>query len=246
MLPAMLAVAFEGCACRAAFHAGVAATLAERGLPIAMAAGASSGSLIAAAFAAGRAAELPAVWTALGGRSIVSFRRALWNRSVFDMSHLVRTALTQALGPTADLRGRPVEALVTATRLSRLQPLVFSTRDEPDMIPPLLASCFFPLLYGRPVRHGGHWLVDGGLTDNLPLAPLAERGADEILAVVSRPSGRSPKTPWQRGWLPSATGARVHVIHPARPLALRSWDFDRDGIARAIDDGREAVHRFLG
>ena len=242
----MLAVAFEGCACRAAFHAGVAATLAERGLPIALAAGASSGSLIATAFAAGRAADLPAVWRALAGRSIVSFRRALWNRSLFDMSHLVRTALAEALGPVADLRAQPVEALVTATRLSDLQTIVFSTRHEPDMTMPLMASCYFPLLYGRPVRHAGSWLVDGGLSDNLPLESLAARGAGEIVAVVSRATGLSAKTPWRRRWQPRVAGARVHVICPPRPLKLASWSFDRDDIERAIDDGREAARRFLG
>lgn len=122
----MLAIAFEGCACRAAFHAGVAAAVAERGLPIALTAGASSGSLIAVGLAAGRGAELPAIWRALAGRSIVSLERLFHNRSPFDMSHLVRTTLEATLGGrTADLRARPVEALVTATRLRDLRRVVF-------------------------------------------------------------------------------------------------------------------------
>src|SRR6202012_3640698 len=98
MLPAMLAVAFEGCACRAAFHAGVAAALSERALPIALTAGASSGSLIAGGLAAGRGPALPSIWRGPAGRSIVSFRRALANRSPFDMSHLVRTTLEATFG----------------------------------------------------------------------------------------------------------------------------------------------------
>src|SRR5437879_526024 len=142
----MLAVAFEGCACRAAFHAGVAAALSERALPIALTAGASSGSLIAVGLAADRGAELPAIWRALGGRSIISWRRLAQNRSPFDMSHLVRTTLEATLGGArADLRAHRVEALVTAARLRDLRRVVFSTRDEPDMLPPLLGSCFFPL-----------------------------------------------------------------------------------------------------
>jgi NTE family protein len=246
----MLAIAFEGCACRAAFHAGVAAALAERELPIALTAGASSGSLIAVGLAAGRGAELPAVWRALAGRSIVSLRRLVHNRSPFDMSHLVRTTLEATLGgPTADLRAHPVEALVTATRLRTLERVVFSTRDEPDMLPPLLASCFFPVLYGRTVRIRGQLLVDGGLVDNLPLEPLVERGARELVAVTARADGTALKTPWRKRWRPSvdpASGARVHVIHPRAPLAIKSWDFSPDAIARAIDDGYDAARRFLG
>lgn len=241
----MLALAFEGCACRAAFHAGVAAALDERALPVALTAGASSGSLIAVAVAAGRARELPSLWRALGGRSIVSWRRALHNRSPFDMSHLVRSTLHAALGPTADLRHRPVEALVTATRLRDLGRVVFSTRDEPDMVAPLLGSCFFPILYGRTIRVRGQLLVDGGLVDNLPLEALAARGARDIIAVVTRPDGTALKTPWRRGWRPRVDGARVHVIHPRAPLAIRSWDFSRDAIERAIDAGYAAGRDFV-
>lgn len=246
---AVLALAFEGCACRAAFHAGVAAALADGAArlgPVALTAGASSGSLIAVGVAAGRAASLPAIWRALAGRSIVSWRRLVHNRSPFDMSHLVRSALVDALGASADLRAAPVEALVTATRLVGLRRVVFSTRDEPDMLPPLLGSCFFPLLYGRPVRVRGQLLVDGGLVDNLPLEALAERGAREIIAVTTRADGTALKTPWQKSWRPAAPGARVHVIHPRAPLAIRSWDFSRDAIERAIDAGYDAARRFLG
>jgi len=246
----MLAIAFAGCACRAAFHAGVAAALAERDLPIALTAGASSGSLIAVGLAAGRGAELPAIWRALAGRSIVSLKRLVHNRSPFDMSHLVRTTLEAALGgPTADLRAHRVEALVTATRLRNLQRVVFSTRHEPDMLPPLLASCFFPVLYGRTVRVRGQLLVDGGLADNLPLEALVERGARELIAVTARADGTALKTPWRKRWRPAvdpASGARVHVIHPRAPLAIGSWDFSPDAIARAIDDGYDAARRFLG
>ncbi len=235
----MLAVAFEGCACRAAFHAGVAAALAESGLPIRLAAGASSGSLIATSFAAGNTADLPAIWRGLGGRSLVSFRRMLWNRSIFDMSHIVRRTLEGVLAGR-DLRGAPVEALVTATRLPDLRRIVYSSRREPEMIDPLLGSCFFPVFYGRPVRVRGDWLVDGGLTDNLPIEALVESGATEIIAVVTATDGTALKNPRRGRLRPAAFAPRavpVHVIHPSTPLAIKSWDFDPDRLARALDDG---------
>ena len=84
-----IAVVFEGCACRAAFAAGVGAALATAGVEIALAVGASSGAIIASGFAAGLGAELPALWAQLGGRSIVSWRRLVHNRSPFDMSTMV-------------------------------------------------------------------------------------------------------------------------------------------------------------
>jgi NTE family protein len=164
----MLGIAFEGCACRAAFHAGVPAAFAESRLDVGVTAGTSSGSLCAAALAAGRAADLPNLWRALADRSIISFRRAAWNRSPFDMSHLVRHALEDALG-AIDLRDRPIEALVVATRLRDWSALVFSSRIEPTMLEPILGSCFLPPFYGRAIRVRGDVLVDGGLVDNLPI-----------------------------------------------------------------------------
>jgi NTE family protein len=241
----MLAIAFEGCACRAAFHAGVAAGLAEGGLAFPLAAGASSGSLCAAGVAAGRSAELPSVFASLAGRSIVSLRRILANRSPFDMSHLVRTTLRERLGDL-DLRSAPGEALVTATRLPDLRTLLYSSREEPDLLLPLLGSCFVPVLYGRTVRHRGALLVDGGLTDNLPIAPLVARGADEVIAVVARADGTAMKRPGRARWRPAAKGARVHVVAPARELEIRAWDFEPSRVARAVDAGYAAARTFLG
>jgi NTE family protein len=241
----MEAIVFEGCACRAAFHAGVAAALVESGVALSLAAGASSGSICAAAVAAGRAAELPERFRALGGRSIVSLRRALWNRSVFDMSHLVRGSLREAFG-ALDLRAGPGEAVIAATRARDFAPRLFSSREEPDLLAPILGSCFVPVLYGRPVRVRGEWLIDGGFTNNLPLEPLVARGARDVIAVVTSHEGVALKSPRRTRWRPVAHGARVHVIHPRRPLAVRSWDLDRDRMARAIDEGYARGREFAG
>jgi predicted acylesterase/phospholipase RssA len=92
----------------------------------------------------------------------------------------------------------------------------------------------------------GELLIDGGLRDNLPLAPLTERGADEVIAVVTSPDGVAVKHPLRPRWRPAAHPARVHVIHPRSQLALRSWDFDRDRVARAIDEGFAVGRQFAG
>jgi NTE family protein len=241
----MIGVAFEGCACKAAFHAGVAAALDEARLPIALTAGASSGSLVAVGLASGRGSELPKLWRALAGRSVVSLRRLLWNRSIFDMSHIVRSAIIASFG-AVDLREHPVEALVVATRLRDWRPVVFSSRTEPAMLEPILGSCFVPVMYGRPVRVRGDWLLDGGLTDNLPIETLAERGADEIVAVIASHRGTALKSVLRPRWRPAAPGRRLHVIHPERPLAIGSWDFSADAMNRAIDHGYELGRRLVG
>jgi predicted acylesterase/phospholipase RssA len=241
----VIGVAFEGCACRAAFHAGVTVALLEGGTPIALCAGASSGALSAVAIAAGRGHELPDLWRRLAGRSIVSLRRLLWNRSPFDMSHLVRSTVVDELG-AVDLRDRPIEALIVATRLRNLRPVVYSSHAEQALLDPLLGSCFFPILYGRPVRVRGEWLLDGGFSDNLPIEILVERGADEVIAVVASHRGTVLKSPLRPRWRPQARGAVVHVVHPRRPLEIGSWDFRLDRILRAVDEGYRCGRDFVG
>jgi NTE family protein len=223
----------------------VAAALAEGKLAPDVTAGASSGSLCAAGVAAGRGAELPAIWRSLAGKRIWSLRRIFWNRSIFDMSFLVRSALEAALGGV-DLRRNQVEALAVATRVRDLKSVVFSSREETDFVMPLLGSSFFPVFYGRAIRVRGELLLDGGLTDNLPVERLVSRGCDEVIAVVTQPDGTALKRPGRRGWRPQAVGARVHVIHPQRPLEIGSWDLDGDRMQRALDEGRAAGRAFLG
>lgn len=240
-----LAVVFEGCACRSAFAAGVGAGLAAAGLPIALTAGASSGSIIAAALAAGLGDELPELWARVAGRSLVSWRRLLHNRSPFDMSTIVRDALRGALG-AGDLRQRPTEALCTVTRVRDRATLVLSSRDEPDFVHAVLGSCFFPVLYGRTIRVRGALVVDGGATDNLPVRAVAARGATTILAVVPAADGTCRPRPFAAR-VPAAAlapaGVRVVTVHPRTPLALGSWDFDRARTEAAIAAGREAADR---
>ena len=243
----MLGVVFEGCACRAAFHAGVAEALVTAGLPIGITAGASSGAIIAAAVAAGQGAALTDLWQRTSGRSIVSWRRAAHNRSIFDMSTIVRDALRESLG-AGDLRTAPLEALCTVTRLRDMQTLVRSSRDELDFVNAVLGSCFFPVIYGRTIRVDGSVVVDGGISDNLPVRALVERGATTVLAVVPAYDGTAllrPLKPRARPETLSSEGVRVVTIKPSRPLAVRAWDLDRDRVKAAIAEGREAGLRAL-
>ena len=241
----MIGIVFEGCACRAAFHAGVAEALVAAGVPIGITAGASSGSIIAAAMAAGHGAGMADLWERTSGRSIVSWRRALHNRSPFDMSTIVRDALRESLGD-GDLRAAPLEALCTVTRRHDLRSLVRSSRDEADFVTAVLGSCFFPVLYGRSVRLDGAIVIDGGVTDNLPVEALASRGAKDILAVTVRPDGMAFKSPRRTRWKPRCDGARVHVIHPREELPLKSWDFDPDRLERALEEGYARGREFTG
>ncbi|MEZ4404815.1 MAG: patatin-like phospholipase family protein [Kofleriaceae bacterium] len=243
----MLGLVFEGCANRAAFGCGVAAELVGAGLDLGVVAGASSGSIVAAGLAAGLGAELPRWWRGVAGRSIVSWRQAWRNRSPFAMSTLVGDAVRAALGD-GDLRRAPVEALCTVTRLSGFRTEVRSSRTEVDFVPAVLGSCFVPVLYGRVVRLDGRVVIDGGATDNLPIAAAVARGARTIIAVVPAADGTArPRVfgPRRHPTQLAPPGVRVVTVHPPAPLAIRPWTLDGAAIDAAVAAGRVAAVRAL-
>ncbi len=53
---------------------------------------------------------------------------------------------------------------------------------EGPLIPAMLATSAFPLIFG-PVYHQGHWLVDGGVVNNLPVDVARLLGADRVIGV---------------------------------------------------------------
>jgi NTE family protein len=54
--------------------------------------------------------------------------------------------------------------------------------SEGPLIPAMLATSAFPIVFG-PVYHQGHWLVDGGVLNNLPFDIVRQLGADRVVGV---------------------------------------------------------------
>jgi NTE family protein len=232
----------------------VVAALDSAGIQFPIAAGSSSGSLSAAAVAAGKAADLPDLWRGIAGRSVFSLRRLLVNRSIFDMRTIVHRGIVDLLGD-GDLRNAPGEAIAAVTLLPEFHTRYLSSRNEPDMVNVLLGSCFIPGIYGPRIPHivqnEQRFLFDGGITNNLPIEAAVAAGATDIICVVSRPRPVANKTPIRRRWRPVAptapdgSTATVRVIHPLAPLAVRSWELDTAKIAAAIEAGHQAAAYFL-
>jgi NTE family protein len=72
-----------------------------------------------------------------------------------------------------------VPLLITATDISRGVPVVL---DHGDVALAVRASCSIPGVF-RPVEIEGRLLVDGGVTDNVPIRPLLDRHAAHIVAI---------------------------------------------------------------
>jgi predicted patatin/cPLA2 family phospholipase len=78
-----------------------------------------------------------------------------------------------------------VEYAVVATCAKTGEPR-YLTPDAHDMLETLKGSCALPVLYRHTVRVGPHELVDGGISDPLPVREAYRRGARTLVVVRSR------------------------------------------------------------
>lgn len=183
-----IGVVFGGGALKGLAHIGALRALAEAGIRPSLYAGSSIGAMIAAAAASGLSAD------DLTARAL-TFRR----RDLFRINHLgmlMERMLSRSIYLEAPLRNLcdslvadgtfddlEVPLLVTAVDIERASPLVFGRPGLRDVKvrDAVYASCALPGFF-PPGVVAGRTCIDGGTTDNLPVA-IAAMGVDALIAV---------------------------------------------------------------
>ncbi len=174
-----------------ALQVGALHALFERDIRPDLAVGTSVGALNAAWLAmdptAAGAAHLESSWRNMkegdlfpGGRFKASWARMLvkGNR-VFENSGLRRT-IQNTLGP-ARFEDAQIPLAVTATELETGAEMLFTSGP---VLEPLLATTAMPGIF-PPVEVEGRVYIDGGVANNVPIAPAAALGATTIYVMNS-------------------------------------------------------------
>ncbi len=169
-------LALGGGFARGVAHVGVLRVLQDHGVPIHCLAGTSAGAVVAAAYAGGAPLSLMervaasthlhdlAEWT-LSLSGLASDRR---------LEHYLRR-----MTPVERFDQLHIPLVVVASDLLRGEPVYF-TQGELSIA--LRASCAYPGLF-RPVEWDGRPLVDGFLTEPVPVRAVRSLGADYVIAV---------------------------------------------------------------
>jgi NTE family protein len=169
-------LALGGGAVRGLAHLGVLAVLEREGIPIDCVAGSSAGAFIGSLYCAGLDSQhLIEIARQIGWRNLA--RPTVSGRGLFSFSRLERwvTALVGDLD-FAQLE-KPFAAV--ATDLETGESVVLR---EGRLAPAVRASCSIPGIV-PPMELGGRTLVDGGISDNLPVAAARALGADYVIGV---------------------------------------------------------------
>jgi len=171
-------LALGGGASRGWAHLGVIRFLSEQGIEPSCVAGTSIGAVVGALLASGRLEyALDEIMKADLIRVLSYVSPGLRDGGLID-SWKIHNLLRAWFGHVdiADLR-MPFAAV--ATDLSSGDTVVL---DSGDLVSALMASISIPVVF-PPRFTQGRWLMDGGLSDPVPVAPTRGLGADFVIAV---------------------------------------------------------------
>ncbi len=278
----VIGLALEGGGALGLAHIGVLKWLEEHHIPIDRLAGTSMGSLVGGLYATGRTpAEMRALAVSDAFTSVftlevpyadASFRRRQDRRQTpaaidIGLKHLpaLRNALLSDLGVNQflttqflsydsqdlDYNRIPIPFRCVATDLNTLQAVTFSSGPLPWSV---RASISIPGVFSPVQDRDGHYLVDGGILDNLPTDVLRrDLHADTVIAVhLEDPAISSPDTSSIVGVLNRAFDAGIqHNVDQAKSLADmiiavpvgRFSAADYAKAAQLIDAGYQAAER---
>jgi NTE family protein len=176
----VIGLALSGGGARGLAHIGVLKVLEREGIPIDCLSGSSMGGIIAAAYAAGvSAAELEVEAHRMAKlRELVKLLDPLPPRRGLLAGKRLRAYLSRFVKPDLTFADLRLPLALTAVDLLSGEEIRL---DEGPVIDAMLATCAFPGVL-PPVASNGHWLVDGGLLNNLPVDVVRNLGAEIVLA----------------------------------------------------------------
>ncbi|WP_079415430.1 patatin-like phospholipase family protein [Thiomonas intermedia] len=173
-----LGLALGGGAARGMAHLGVLRALAEAGIEVDIIAGCSIGALVGAVAASGSTDGLEATFKTFDWRKTLSFFDVVFPRAgLIDGAKV--TALVREHLPDTRIEALPVRFAAIATDLRSGAEVVLRSGDVIDAV---RASIAVPGIF-TPVRAGGRVLVDGGLSNPVPVSVVRAMGADRVIAV---------------------------------------------------------------
>ncbi len=168
----------SGGAARGVVHIGVIKAIEELGIKIKRISGVSAGAIVGTFYCAGyKPDEMMEILRGINWLSIlrpklpklgfISFKRA--ERKLREYIEYERLE---------DLPGR---LIICGLDIKTGETLYF---ERGDLVPVLLGSCALPGIF-EPVEYGDYLLIDGGITNNLPVEPVAESPLPKVGVEVN-------------------------------------------------------------
>ena len=208
--PKKLGLALSGGSTYGTAHVGVLKCFANHGIKIDMVSGTSAGTMVAACFAFQMPIEeIAELARGLNWRKLSSFARSTLG---INTNKKMGAFLTDTLGDV-NIENATIPLAIVATNIETHEMVLMQRGSLREAI---RASTCIPGLF-VPVEHDGMLLVDGGLTENLPLTALEKMGADIKIGVdlAAYPQKYRPRNAFE------VLMSSITVLHEHRDAALR-------------------------
>ncbi len=178
------ALVLSGGGAQGAVEVGLYRALTELGVSFDFVVGSSIGAVNGALIAAGLTPEeIARRWRRHRTRDIVGSRwqlvRLLWGAPSVYSNQRLRAFLRNIL-PVQKFEDLEIPLAIVATDFETGKSVVL---DKGDLIEAILASTAVPGLF-PPITREGQTLVDGGLSNNVPIDVAADRGADRVIGIL--------------------------------------------------------------
>lgn len=159
-------------------HLGVIRAIEDAGFEVDFIAGTSMGALIGAIHAAGKLGELEATFLAFDWKKTASFFDVVLPKSgLLDGARVSELVRAHIHADTIEML--PIPFAAVATDIVSGEEVVMRSGD---VIEAVRASISVPGIF-TPVRSNGRILVDGGITNPVPVSVARAMGADIVIAV---------------------------------------------------------------
>ena len=192
-------------------HIGAIEELERQGYRITSIAGASMGALVGGIYAAGGLEPVKEWMCRLTRSKVFSLADFAWSPRAILKGERLMEAL-QTLVPDCPIESLRIPYCAVATDMKTGEEVRFR---EGSLYDAIRASISIPMVF-TPVEQGGRLLVDGGLTNGLPLDCVLRRPGDLLVAVNLddyRWGG-----PSESEGLSSDLSGRLTRLHPVRRL----------------------------
>jgi NTE family protein len=172
-----IGIALGGGAARGWAHIGILRWLREHDLQPDVIAGTSIGALVGAAYAADSLDDLEKWVRTLTWQDVVAYLDVSFGGGLIHGKKLFQFLESRFTDVNIEDMQKVYGAV--ATELTSGQEVWFR---EGSMYHAVRASVALPGLF-TPVKEGGHWLVDGGLVNPVPVSLCRALGAERVIAV---------------------------------------------------------------
>lgn len=171
-----IGLALGGGAAKGIAHIGVLKAFDEEKITISYLSGTSIGALVAAYFAFGKSVdEIWDVGKKLNLQKVVGFSL---QRKGFFTTDSIRQMIIKDLGKV-NIEDANIPLAICTTDITTGEQVIFK---EGDLASAICASIAVPGLFA-PVHIAGRMLVDGGITENVPISPLEKMGAGIVVGI---------------------------------------------------------------